>query len=323
MKAACLSVLFFTGITLFGKASEQLKSIIGFYIYGTKPNPSLKNGEATIKLHFNSSNFADIPKGYETIIYFSVNDRIDTLVTDPAFSYFLSIPSGPTVFKFWAGPGYNEVISDTISIENQTENEAMVSFGSENQLIEVDKPVIYLKSPVTLDFSLRVEPAGEFSFTYPAYSGQWKGTLHPNGAIEMNNQTYPYLFWDSKQEFQLEKQANGYHVLKKEILPFLEEQLSHAGLTSSEKTDFITYWGPRLTQFESVFIQFYTQEECNRFAHIQCDPKPEAINRLYIGFSEWNERFTPFLKTKELPVFQRSGFSVLEWGGFEFKTNQL
>jgi hypothetical protein len=131
------------------------------------------------------------------------------------------------------------------------------------------------------------------------------------------------LFWDSKQDFKLTNQSNGYHISTKEVVPFLEKQLSNAGLTAIEKTDFITYWGPRLTQYESVFIQFYLQENCDQFATIQCDPKPTAINRLYISFSEWNETFTSLLHPMELPAFKRDGFNILEWGGFELKTINL
>lgn len=305
------------------KASDQRKSVPGFYIYKTTKNTSITNGKAKITLHFNSPNFTDIPLGYETIIYYSVNNITDTLILDETFNETLEIPAAQTVFKFWPGPGYNEVISDTVQIENQTENDAQVNFFSENMLIEVDKPVIYLQSPVKLDFSIRVVPATDFTFTYPVYKDQWKGTLFPTGQIEINGQKVPYLFWDSKQEFVFKKHTNGYQISKKDIVSFLENQLSNAGLNSTEKTDFITYWGPRLMQYESVFIQFYLQEDCNQFATIQCDPAPIATNRLYIAFSKWNDNLKTYVHPIDLPAFKRDGFNVLEWGGFELKTIEL
>jgi hypothetical protein len=323
MKIICLLFLLLIGTAFPVKAFEQRKSLPGFYIYNTTKNKTIKSGEAKLTLHFSSLNFGDIPKGYQTIIYYSVNELSDTLILDSGFTATIHLKAGKTVFKFWPGPGYNEVISDTTLIEDQTTNDAQISFNSEYMMIEVDKPVIYLQTPVKLDFSLQVTPTNDFTFTYPLYSDQWKGTLYPNGEVEINNQRFPYLFWDSKQDFKLKGQSNGYHVSKGEIIPFLEKQLSNAGLTSVEKTDFITYWGPRLIQYESVFIQFYLQEDCNQFATIQCDPKPEAINRLYIGFSEWNESLTPFLNAIELPVFKREGFNLLEWGGFELKNTTL
>ncbi len=322
MKTACLFLLLI-GLSFTTKASHQIKSIQGFYIYKTTKNTTIKNGEAKLTLHFNSPNFSDIPAGYQTIIYYSVNELVDTLVLNASFTATIQLPAKKTVFKFWPGPGYDEVISDTLQIENQTDNEAQVNFNSEYLIIEVDKPVIYLQSPVKLDFSIQVKPTTDFTFTYPVYKDQWKGTLYPTGEIEINKQKYPYLFWDSKQVFSLKKYINGYHVSKTEVISFLETQLSNAGLTSTEKTDFITYWGPRLTQYESVFIQFYLQEDCDQFATIQCEPKPTAINRLYIAFSEWNDKLDSYTRPIDLPAFKRDGFNLLEWGGFELKSIEL
>lgn len=318
MKTGILLVLL-AGSALTAKASDQRKSLPDFYIYKTTPNKSLKNGEALLILHFNSPNFRDVPRGYETIIYYSVNEFVDTLILDSTFSAGIKVPSKKTIFKFWPGPGYSEVITDSIPVENQTDNEVQVNFNSQSMMVEVDKPVIYLRSPYKVDFSIGITPVNGFTFTYPVYKDGWRGTLDPNGQIAINGQKYPYLFWDSKQEFTLREHTNGYHLSKQAIIPFLEKQLSNAGFTITEKTDFITYWGPRLMQYEAVFLQFYLQEDCNQFAAIQCDPVPAAVNRLYIGFSEWNDQFEKYIRPIELPTFDREGFNLLEWGGFEFK----
>ncbi|TSJ42001.1 hypothetical protein [Fluviicola chungangensis] len=322
MKTVSL-LLVLTTLAFVTRASDQLKSVPKFYIYKTTKNTAIKNGEAKLTIHFDSPNFSDIPLGYQTIIYYSVNNVEDTLTLNTSFTATLRLAAKKTVFKFWPGPGYDEVITDTIQIENQTENEAQVNFYSENRMIEVDKPVIYLQNPVKMDFSLKVIPTNGFTFTYPVYEDEWKGTVYPTGEIELKGQKYPYLFWDSKQAFTLKKHTNGYRVSKEEIIPFLENQLSNARLTSAEKTDFITYWGPRMMQYESVFVQFYLQEDCNQFASIHCDPEPTVVNRLYIAFSKWNDKLEPYIHSIELPAFKRDGFNLLEWGGFELKSIAL
>lgn len=322
MKTGFLFVLLM-GFVFAAKASDLRKSVPGFYIYKTISNKSVKNGEASLTLHFNAPNFRDIPSGYQTMIYYSVNEFVDTLVLDSLFSANIRIPAKKTVFKFWPGPGYEEVITDSMLIGNQTDNEAQVNFLSWSTMIEVDKPVIYLQSPHKVDFSIRVNPANDFTFTYPAYEDSWKGTLDPSGQMTINGKKYPYLFWDSKQEFIPGKHPNGYRISRQEVISFLEEQLSNTGLNYREKTDFITYWGPRLMKYENVFLQFYLQEACDQFATIQCDPAPTAINRLYIGFSEWNDRFEKYIRPIEFPTFKRNGFNILEWGGFEFKSIEL
>ncbi|MGV3611848.1 MAG: hypothetical protein ACO1N0_12910 [Fluviicola sp.] len=322
MKNLCL-FLILTSFAFTTKASDHRKALIPFLMYNTTKNTAIKPGEATITLHFNGANLKNRYFGYQTIIYYSVNEVEDTLVFDSLFTTTLQLPAGKTVFKFWPGPGYNEVITDSIQIQDQTDNEANVNFISDSEQIYVFKPVIYLQSPVKLNFSIRVKPTDGFTFTYPVYKDLWEGTLDPTGEIEINQQKYPYLFWDAKQKFTAKSHTNGYHIQKKEVVPFLEEQLSTAGLTSTEKTDFITFWGPRLTQYESVFIQFYLQEDCNQFASLECEPKPTAINRLYIAFSEWNDKLEPFTHQAQLPAFKREGFNVLEWGGFELTSIEL
>lgn len=323
MKISYLIFCLFAGISFSANASDYGEYLPGFHLYNTVKNTEIKNGEASITLHFSSSNFNAIPPGYQTVIYYSVNELTDTLFLDATFSYKLQLQAKKTVFKFWAGPGYTEVITDTIHIENQTTSDAQINFLSENQLIEVYKPVIYLQSPVQLDFSLQVNPTNAFTFTYPTSNGKWAGTLYPTGEIEIKGQKYPYLFWDSKQAFQLKKQSNGYHVPKNEVVSFLEKQLSNVGFNSTEKADFITFWGPRLNKYESVFIQFYLQEDCNQFATLACEPKPTSVNRLYIGFCEWNDALLSLTHPIELTAFKRSGFNLLEWGGFELKPIEL
>jgi hypothetical protein len=323
MKTGFLFMLL-TGLCVFtASASDLRKSVPGFYIYKTTPNKSIKNGEASLTLHFNAINFRNIPSGYQTMIYYSVNEFVDTLVLDSLFSANIRVSAKKTVFKFWAGPGYEEVITDSVLIENQTDNKAQVHFIPWSTMIEVDKPVIYLQSPYKVDFSIRVNPSNAFTFTYPVYVDSWKGTLDTSGQMTINGKEYPYLFWDSKQEFIPGKHTNGYRISRQEVISFLEGQLSNAGLNYREKTDFITYWGPRLMKYEHVFLQFYLQEACDQFATIQCDPAPTAINRLYIGFSEWNVQFEKYIHPIEIPAFKRDGFNILEWGGFEFKSIEL
>lgn len=304
-------------------AAVQFKKAPEFYLYNSQPNKDLKVGTALVTLRFRIPNFRNIPPGFETVVYYSVNDKTDTLFLDSSMTQTLEIKSGKTRFKFWGGPGYSEIISDSIDIQSQTTQDAYVRFSLNYIQVEVDKPVIYFQSPQLLDFSLQVIPNGTFSFTYPPYSNEWKGKVHPNGQIEISGKRYPYLFWDSKQQFQLQKTASGYQVAKTEVLSFLEKQLSDLGLSSNEKADFITYWGPKMIQYESVFVQFYLQESCDQFATLHCDPQPEQINRIYLAFSEWDESFRSYLNPVVQTPFVRTGFNLLEWGGFEIKFPDL
>lgn len=323
MKNSWLIFLLILGTSVPGYAAFQRKTAPEFYLYNTKKSEQLRKGEAQLTIHFRSPGFKDIPSGYETIVYYSMNDVTDTLFLDSGLTQTLQLKSGKTKFKFWAGPGYQEIITDSIDIQSQTTNEAVASFYTDYLMIEVDKPVIYFQSPQVRDFTLKVIPNEAFSFTYPAYDTAWKGTVYPNGNIDIKGKTAPYLFWDSRQQFHFQKTSNGYYVEKKEVLSFLEKQLSDLGLSATEKADFITFWGPKMIRYESVFVQFYLHESCDQFATLHCDPKPEQINRIYIAFSEWDESFRSYLNPKEQTPFTRTGFNLLEWGGFELKFPDL
>lgn len=99
MKTGFLFVLLM-GFVFAAKASDLRKSVSGFYIYKTISNKSVKNGEASLTLHFNAPNFRDIPSGYQTMIYYSVNEFVDTLVLDSLFSANIRIPAKKLFLNF-------------------------------------------------------------------------------------------------------------------------------------------------------------------------------------------------------------------------------
>jgi hypothetical protein len=318
-----ITYLFFF-LLLASPAFSGIRIVAPFRVERDSVKADLSKNEALFSFHVENLEFQNPP--FPIKVQSSINGVWKLITLDSLSGFALKVEPGIYEFQFYVNENFLELKSYKVKIDAQHHISVALNFESNypySSPVIVSKPVIYLQSPVQLDFSLQVNPTTDFTFTYPVYQDQWKGTLYPTGEIEINKQKYPYLFWDSKQDFKLKDQANGYHISKKEVVPFLEKQLSNAGLTATEKTDFITYWGPRLTQHESVFIQFYLQENCDQFATIQCEPKPTAINRLYIGFSEWNETFTSLLHPMELPAFKRDGFNLLEWGGFELKTIEL
>jgi len=126
--------------------------------------------------------------------------------------------------------------------------------SSRSEGSNVKKPVIYLYpkedlTPITVDVSLRY---GKFSCVYPSMNnGRWKVIASPNGDIIDQNDTskkYPYLFWEGKRGNSWgfdDKKA--YCIAGKDCVVFLEDVLTRLGLNYKEKTDFITYWAPKLT----------------------------------------------------------------------------
>jgi hypothetical protein len=197
------------------------------------------------------------------------------------------------------------------------------------------KPVIYAYSDKSLQFDLTINPTGKFSFTYPQINENNTCVgmqIDTNGKLTDNKgKQFPYLFWESINEpfaFAHKKEHSkwaGSLVDQKDILAFLENKLTELGLTSIEQTDFITYWGPRMTHYSSCFVQFLVDEEYDQVAAMKCTPAPQNCRRVYLLFTGMDNASAQAQMIKQNAVeqhftsFDRSGFTLLEWGGSELE----
>ena len=189
-----------------------------------------------------------------------------------------------------------------------------------------EKPVVYLYSDNTIDVEIKLEPAGTIDFSYPQYNDGWQVRCKPNGKISSNGKEYDYLFWDGKVN-GLEEIINfdaGFIVTGKNVVPFLEHQLTAMGLNETEQNDFITYWAPRMIGFDHVFVHFLVGAEYDQIAGIDVSPKPDASLRVFMVFKDysnmqWDET-EPMSQSFER--FDRKGFVLVEWGGAELNKIQ-
>jgi hypothetical protein len=87
-------------------------------------------------------------------------------------------------------------------------------------------------------------------------------------------------------------------------------------MTSEEKADLITYWGPLLIKYPNCFIHFVFNEDADRFAKLKITPKPDVVLRFYMLVQPYGTEIPAFLPTpQKIPKMDRNGFDVLEWGG--------
>lgn len=294
-------------------------------VISSEKDPSLNENEAVFEFEFMNEELKQPTIiGLESV-QFSYNQISHEIQIDSTANHTLKVTPGSYVFQFYASYYFDEIYSDSVLILPGYRTKIQLRFTYSSQLIISDKPVIYLYPPTDLAITATVKPKGAFTFAYPTYENGWKGIAHPDGSITINQSTYPYLFWEAKNTISL---ANinfneGFIVTQEQTIAFLEEQLTKMGLNDREKTDFITYWGPRMIGNERNFVQFLFNDACNQFADLQIDPTPEQLFRVYMIWLPLTENPSIVPTPQVIQTVNREQFYAIEWGGSELLTLKL
>ena len=307
------------GLCLSFIAESDGKSILQntYSIVSDVESASVKAG--TCKITGNASFGGDAIAG--AII--STLDRTRVAKTDSLGNYELVVSAKDTSLFFFKEQ-HDEIV--IWNYKFQSKHHVVINFygGWNSSMLEVDKPVIYLYSKEKKEVDLSLSFKGDLTFTYPEINEGWKVTVDNNELID--NETgkkHPYLFWEGTSEkINYSSEIGiiaGQVVAKEQIVTYLEESLSKMGLNSTESTDFITFWGPRMVKNNFVFIQFIIDEDyTSKIAELNVSPTPEAMRRVYMlfsGFEEYPNHIS--IKNQDLPGFERKDYSLIEWGGSE------
>ena len=179
------------------------------------------------------------------------------------------------------------------------------------------KPAIYLYSTKEEQVTVGLSPHVREQFVYPAFSQGfrgWKVHASPSGIISNNTgKRFDYLFWEGDLiEPPKYNPEEGYVVASSDLVAFFEMQLKEIGLNDKESNEFIVYWVPLLQKNRWTYINFAT-DEYSKVAKLAITPEPQSILQVYMMFKPMSspQQFRP----QTFKPFQRSGFSVVEWGG--------
>ena len=176
------------------------------------------------------------------------------------------------------------------------------------------KPVIYLYPEVETDVTVRLDYTGRLTCTYPAYKNGWTVTAAPDGTLtDAKGQTYNYLYWEGETNAQWDM-TEGFCVKGEDTAAFLEEALEKLGLNRKEANEFIVYWLPLMEQNPYNIISFQTDIYANA-AELQINPAPDTLIRVFMAWKA-ADSFVE-LAEQALTAPERSGFTVIEWGGTE------
>jgi len=179
-----------------------------------------------------------------------------------------------------------------------------------------EKPVIYLYPEEETEVSVELDFNGELTSTYPTYEDSWTVTAQPDGTLtNESGREYYCLFWEgiSNVDYDL---SSGFVIPGNKTEAFLEESLSKLGLSDKEANEFIIYWLPRLENNTYNLISFQ-QEAYTDNAQLSVSPTPDSVLRVFMAWKALEEPVE--VVPQSLSGFERTGFTVVEWGGAEVK----
>ncbi len=291
----------------------------GDYIFSSAVDKNLPAGNASIHLVIVPGSKAVAGE----ILSYEYNGVVKNLTVESGQSLEddVLVKPGNYVFKVALMTSKKEVITKSLVITDQSRNDLYINFEDEEEKMIVYKPVIYTYGD-DQEFEMNVQPNGEFTFTYPDINQKWTGTAHSDGSATIKGKTYPYLFWEASRTtpFQL-KDNEGFYVSKSEVVAFLEKQLTKMGMNTKEQTDFITFWGPQMTQFPFGKVQFLFNEEYNDVSELTVTPKPTSVFRVYMVYTGYNEQPFGTLAPQTIPTMKRENWTIVEWGGSKIIPN--
>lgn len=304
----CLLLLPFIGIS---KTSESLPN----YIIGkTIKDAKLKKTESAFTFTFYASNLPVMKQ----VIKSSYNEVEKELSTNEKGKSSIKIKPGKYSFQFFYNEKYYEIATDSIEGKKGCRTFVEVFFNPAHTEVYVKKPVIYIYSPDTIDVNVKINTKEKPSFMYPPYNGVWKTKATQTGDLIIAKAIYPYLFWEGNISLQASdiNTHEGFIVTKENLISFFEEKLSEMGLTQKEKTDFITFWCPQMSEYKNSFIHFMFNNEIDKYATLDVTPKPKNIFRVYMTWAPVDEiTFNTVIKEQTIPKVNRNGLTVIEWGG--------
>jgi len=259
----------------------------------------------------------------------STLDQKKSATTNAEGNYRMLLDSkDTTIYMFY--PQYEEIVLWNYTFRSQ--HIVTINFypGYNEQMMEVDKPVIYLYSDTPIDAQVRFASKSAVTFTYPEYKDSWNVYVDSNGLRDSETgRAYPYLFWEGETadlNFKFEESAlQGFIIKTDTIVSFLESSLNAMGLNQTEQTDFITFWAPRMIAEEYVLVQFLVDADYNdKISTLDIKPSPDNLLRIFMLFSSLaSDRLPIVVQPQQFESFEHSGFTVVEWGGSELPPLQL
>lgn len=216
-----------------------------------------------------------------------------------SFGYSVDITSGEY-------PSFEEYTPVTITTDSYADLKFIYSDD-----VHVLKPNIYLYPETEQDIQVSISfpQGGQVDVSEPSYGNGWDVNIKPDGTVDNK---FGFLFYECTHpdKFQYSK---GWIIAKDELPVFFTEKLQAMNFNATEIKDFIDYWIPIFKDAE--YYQIYPQfnKEIDPVAPLSITPSPDSLYRLWFCVKE-SKTATLQIETPVLPVINRNGFEVVEWG---------
>ncbi len=185
--------------------------------------------------------------------------------------------------------------------------------------VELRKPVIYLYPTKKQLVEVKLYLSWQMIASYPDYNSGinwWKVMAYPSWKLIWSGRKYDYLFreWNIKYNFSFKE---WFVVRWEEIKSFFEKILPQLWLTGSEVNEFIVYWYPKMKSSRYNLVYFLTEEEIERIAKLEVNPKPDSVLRVFMIRKPIDRKVD--IRPQKIKTFERKWFVVVEWWGAEVR----
>jgi hypothetical protein len=271
------------------------------------------------------------------IIRLEGTDYSATTLTDGRYTIADVEPGTYTVTGM--APAYDFDVLRDVEVGAGETVELDLNAYSEDYAESVRKPNIYLYPQETAEVSVRLNfPAGGgVTVSEPMYLDGWQVEATPEGVLTsygrvISDHSTPassfvsaepvptgactYLFYEA--DVPVEWDTSDTYVVKKEDLEaFFRDNLELVGFRGREIEDFVSYWVPRLNAHPYYLLHPNYADDIAPLIGLEIHPEPDSLLRLYYlieGVTEDDERLGVLYRPSSPPVFERTGFAVVEWG---------
>ncbi|TES90614.1 MAG: hypothetical protein E3J87_09610 [Candidatus Cloacimonadota bacterium] len=264
------------------------KYYLGFGGYPVYPTP--RNVDTSYVQTIFTTDIGYMFKGYYPFLFFSINER--------EFSEPLSFRAGLGIIlgSIPVTPGKYE--GKTAQSYHYWDYEGVYPL----------KPNIYLYPVEPGSVTVMLEPDGRLTVSDPPYENGWNVYVFPDGTIQKNHR---YLFYEARIN-KLRVKNRGWCIKKDEVSSFFFSVLSSYGFNVRETNDFVSYWKDHLPDSPYYVIYPAVNKEIDKVCPLTVYPNPDVVLRVW--FVVESVKTSVLLDAPAVPLFNRNGFVVTEWG---------